>query len=107
MGFLEVISRRLLLEIRRRRFRAPAATCYDSKRNLLSRSFLGLKLFFRSVPPIFILRKCFLRFVLCKDKLDIGKDKLDIYCALKRLFKTKIFFYQQVSNKSYFSFLLK
>lgn len=100
MGFLEVISRRLLLEIRRRRFRAPAATCYDSKRNLLSRSFLGLKLFFRSVPPIFILRKCFLRFVLCKDKLDI-------YCALKRLFKTKIFFYQQVSNRSYFSFLSK
>lgn len=48
MGFLEVISRRLLLEIRRRRFRAPAATCYDSKRSLLPRSFSGLKLFFRS-----------------------------------------------------------
>lgn len=40
----------------RRRFRAPAATCYDSKRSLLPNSFLGLKLFFPSW--IFILRFC-------------------------------------------------
>lgn len=80
MGFLEVISRRLLLEIRRRRFRTPAATCYDSKRSLLPRSFSGLKLFFRS--PDLYLAECFLRVCIL-----YGKNKLDIYYALKKLFK--------------------
>lgn len=72
VGFLEVISRRLLLEIRRRRFRAPAATCYDSERSLLPRSFSGLKLFFRS-PDLFLIWQCFLRVctLYVKNKLDI------------------------------------